>query len=88
MIHKDYKRCVLLYNKVSFGVKRENYKQYCSLFFFCLVHVMKNFKKSIDTKNDYVANICKCILNLLVIHRIQSICELILGIEGDRRTIP
>jgi len=29
----------------------------------------------------------KCILNLLVIQRIQSICELVLDIEEGRRTI-
>ena len=40
MIHKDTKRWVLLWNKDSFSVKMESFKEYVSLS-FCLEHVMK-----------------------------------------------
>ena len=87
MIHKDTKRCVLLCNKFSFNVIKGKFKGICqSLFLLRTCHE----KISITTENEYVWKkiiSIKFILNLLLIQRIQSVCELVLGIEEGSRTI-
>ena len=88
MIHKDTKRGVLLCNKVSFCVRKG--KGICQSYFLlstCHEKISRYvlIPKMYTSQKKYIFN--KFILNLLVIQRIKSICELVLDIEEGRRTI-